>query len=148
MILIENLMIIFLVTMILGGILMFIPNSDEESKISVIGVTGVIMLVISILALVFLLFYSDSLEAESRIKIAKYEDKIFKQINVINELKYDKDVDKDTYIKERKKLNKYVLDYNSAVREYTEKETRPKRFYFYKIEDDELVTNGTNRDVR
>ena len=112
---------------------MFIPNSDEESKISVIGVTGVIMLVISILALVFLLFYSDSLEAESRIKIAKYEDKIFEQINVINELKYDKDVDKDTYIKERKKLNKYVLDYNSAVREYTEKETRPKRFYFYKI---------------
>lgn len=144
----ENLTTIFLVTLILGGILLFIPNSDEESKISVINVIGGIMLVISILALVFLLFYSDSLEAESRIKIAKYEDKIYEQINVINELKYDEDVDNKTYIKERKKLNKYVLDYNSAVREYTEKETYPKRFYFYRLEDGKLVTNGTNRDVR
>lgn len=145
---IENLMIIFLVTMILGGILMFILNPDEESKISVINVIGGIILIISILALVFLLFYSDSLEAEYRIKIAKYEDKIYEQINVINELEYDEDVDNKAYIKERKKLNKYVLDYNSAVREYTEKETYPKRFYFYRLEDGKLVTNGTNRDVR
>ena len=142
----ENLMILFLVTMILGAILIFIGYIlDEESKFSVIG--GII-LIISILALVFILFYSDSLEAESRIKIAKYEDKIYEQINVINELKYDEDVDNKTYMKERKKLNKYVLDYNSAVREYTEKETYPKRFYFYRLEDGKLVTNGTNRDVR
>ena len=53
MILIENLMIVFIVTMILGAILMFVPLRE------VISVIGGVTFSISILAIIFLSFYSD-----------------------------------------------------------------------------------------
>lgn len=145
MILIENLMIIFLITMILGAILMF-GLSGEVDGGEVIGGIGGVTFFISILALIFLLFYSDSLEAKMRVNIAKHEDAIFEQIDTIKELECDEDSNK--FKKEINKLRKYIRDYNSAVRKYTEEETYPKQFYFYRYEDGKLVTNGTNRDLR
>ena len=73
MILIENLMIVFMVTMILGAILMFVPLREVISVISEVTFS------ISILALIFLSFYGDSLEAKIRVDIAKREDVIFEQ---------------------------------------------------------------------
>ena len=140
MILIENLMIVFMVTMILGAILMFVPLSE------VISVIGGISFSISIAVLVALLFYSDSFEAKMRVDIAKLEDVIFEQVDVIKELECDEDSNK--FKKEINKLRKYIREYNSAVRKYTEEETYPKEFCFYKYDDGELVTNGTNRDYR
>ena len=139
MILIENLMIVFMVTIILGAILMFVPSR-------VISVIGKISFSISIAVLVALLFYSDSLEAKMRVDIAKCEDKIYEQVDVIKELECDED--SDEYKKEINKLRKYIREYNSAVRKYTEEETRPKQFCFYRYYDGKLVTNGTNRDYR
>ena len=140
MILIENLMIVFIVTMILGAILMFVPLRE------VISVIGGISFFISIAALIALLFYSDSFEAKMRVDIAKREDVIFEQVDVIKELKCDEDSNK--FKKEINKLRKYIREYNSAVRKYTEEETYPKEFCFYKYDDGKLVTNGTNRDYR
>ena len=143
MIIVENLMIVFLVTMVLGVILMFgLPDDGGE----VIGVISGIMFVVSILALIFLLFYSDSLEAELRVDIAKHEDAIFEQIDIVKELECDEDSNK--FKKEINKLRKYIRDYNSSVRKYTEEVTRPKQFWFYLYEDGKLVTHGTNRDLR
>ena len=139
MILIENLMIVFMVTIILGAILMFVPSR-------VISVIGEISFSISIAVLVTLLFYSDSFEAKMRVDIAKREDVIFEQVDVIKELECDED--SDEYKKEINKLRKYIREYNSAVRKYTEEETRPKQFCFYRYYDGKLVTNGTNRDYR
>ncbi len=139
MILIENLMIVFMVTIILGAILMFVPSR-------VISVIGEISFSISIAVLVALLFYSDSFEAKMRVDIAKREDVIFEQVDVIKELECDED--SDEYKKEINKLRKYIREYNSAVRKYTEEETRPKQFCFYRYYDGKLVTNGTNRDYR
>ena len=139
MILIENLMIVFMVTIILGAILMFVPSR-------VISVIGKISFSISIAVLVALLFYSDSFEAKMRVDIAKREDAIFEQVDVIKELECDDD--SDEYKKEINKLRKYIREYNSAVRKYTEEETYPKEFCFYKYDDGKLVTNGTNRDYR
>ena len=139
MILIENLMIVFMVTIILGAILMFVPSR-------VISVIGKISFSISIAVLVALLFYSDSFEAKMRVDIAKREDVIFEQVDVIKELECDEDSNK--FKKEINKLRKYIREYNSAVRKYTEEETRPKQFCFYKYDDGKLVTNGTNRDYR
>ena len=139
MILIENLMIVFMVTIILGAILMFVPSR-------VISVIGKISFSISIAVLVALLFYSDSLEAKMRVDIAKREDVIFEQVDVIKELECDEDSNK--FKKEINKLRKYIREYNSAVRKYTEEETRPKQFCFYRYYDGKLVTNGTNRDYR
>ena len=68
MILIENLTIVFMVTMILGAILMFVPLRE------VINIIGGISFFISILALIFLLYYGDSFEAKMRVDIAKRED--------------------------------------------------------------------------
>lgn len=140
MIVIENLMIVFIVTMILGAILMFVPLRE------VISVIGGVSFFISIAALIALLFYSDSLEAKMRVDIAKCEDKIYEQVDVIKELECDED--SDEYKKEINKLRKYIREYNSAVRKYTEEETRPKQFCFYRYYDGKLVTNGTNRDYR
>ena len=140
MILIENLMIVFIVTMILGAILMFVPLRE------VISVIGGVSFFISIAALIALFFYSDSLEAKMRVDIAKCEDKIYEQVDVIKELECDED--SDEYKKEINKLRKYIREYNSAVRKYTEEETRPKQFCFYRYYDGKLVTNGTNRDYR
>ena len=114
MILIENLMIVFIVTMILGAILMFVPLRE------VISVIGGVTFFISILALITLLFYSDSLEAKMRVDIAKCEDKIYEQVDVIKELECDEDSNK--FKKEINKLRKYIREYNSAVRKYTEEE--------------------------
>ena len=139
MILIENLMIVFMVTIILGAILMFVPSR-------VISVIGKISFSISIAVLIALLFYSDSFEAKMRVDIAKREDVIFEQVDVIKELECDEDSNK--FKKEINKLRKYIREYNSAVRKYTEEETRPKQFCFYKYDDGKLVTNGTNRDYR
>ena len=139
MILIENLMIVFMVTIILGAILMFVPSR-------VISVIGKISFSISIAVLVALLFYSDSFEAKMRVDIAKREDVIFEQVDVIKELECDED--SNEYKKEINKLRKYIREYNSAVRKYTEEETRPKQFCFYRYYDGKLVTNGTNRDYR
>ena len=139
MILIENLMIVFMVTIILGAILMFVPSR-------VISVIGKISFSISIAVLVALMFYSDSFEAKIRVDIAKREDAIFEQVDVIKELECDDD--SDEYKKEINKLRKYIREYNSAVRKYTEEETRPKQFCFYRYYDGKLVTNGTNRDYR
>ena len=139
MILIENLMIVFMATIILGAILMFVPSR-------VISVIGKISFSISIAVLVALLFYSDSFEAKMRVDIAKREDVIFEQVDVIKELECDED--SDEYKKEINKLRKYIREYNSAVRKYTEEETRPKQFCFYRYYDGKLVTNGTNRDYR
>ena len=139
MILIENLMIVFMVTIILGAILMFVPSR-------VISVIGKISFSISIAVLVALLFYSDSFEAKMRVDIAKREDVIFEQVDVIKELECDEDSNK--FKKEINKLRKYIREYNSAVRKYTEEETRPKQFCFYRYYDGTLVTNGTNRDYR
>ena len=139
MILIENLMIVFMVTIILGAILMFVPSR-------VISVIGKISFSISIAVLVALLFYSDSFEAKMRVDIAKREDVIFEQVDVIKELECDEDSNK--FKKEINKLRKYIREYNSAVRKYTEEETRPKQFCFYRYYDGKLVTNGTNRDYR
>ena len=139
MILIENLMIVFMVTIILGAILMFVPSR-------VISVIGKISFSISIAVLVALLFYSDSFEAKMRVDIAKREDVIFEQVDVIKELECDED--SDEYKKKINKLRKYIREYNSAVRKYTEEETRPKQFCFYRYYDGKLVTNGTNRDYR
>ena len=139
MILIENLMIVFMVTIILGAILMFVPSR-------VISVIGKISFSISIAVLVALLFYSDSFEAKMRVDIAKREDVIFEQVDVIKELECDEDSNK--FKKEINKLRKYIREYNSAVRKYTEEETRPKQFCFYRYYDGKLVTNGTNRDCR
>ena len=139
MILIENLMIVFMVTIILGAILMFVPSR-------VISVIGKISFSISIAVLIALLFYSDSFEAKMRVDIAKREDVIFEQVDVIKELECDED--SDEYKKEINKLRKYIREYNSAVRKYTEEETRPKQFCFYRYYDGKLVTNGTNRDYR
>ena len=139
MILIENLTIVFMVTIILGAILMFVPSR-------VISVIGEISFSISIAILVALLFYSDSFEAKMRVDIAKREDVIFEQVDVIKELECDED--SDEYKKEINKLRKYIREYNSAVRKYTEEETRPKQFCFYRYYDGKLVTNGTNRDYR
>ena len=139
MILIENLMIVFMVTIILGAILMFVPSR-------VISVIGKISFSISIAVLVALLFYSDSFEAKMRVDIAKREDVIFEQVDVIKDLECDED--SDEYKKEINKLRKYIREYNSAVRKYTEEETRPKQFCFYRYYDGKLVTNGTNRDYR
>ena len=140
MILIENLMIVFIVTIILGAILLFVPLRE------VISVIGGISFSISIAALVVLLFYSDSFEAKIRVDIAKREDAIFEQVDVIKELECDEDSNK--FKKEINKLRKYIREYNSAVRKYTEEETRPKQFCFYRYYDGKLVTNGTNRDYR
>ena len=140
MILIENLTIVFIVTIILGAILMFVPLGD------VIRVIGEISFSISIAALIALLFYSDSFEAKMRVDIAKREDVIFEQVDVIKELECDED--SDEHKKEINKLRKYIREYNSAVRKYTEEETYPKEFCFYKYDDGKLVTNGTNRDYR
>ena len=140
MILIENLMIVFMVTMILGAILMFVPSRK------VISAIGGVTFFISILALIFLLSYSDSFEAKMRVDIAKLEDAIFEQVDVIKELECDED--RNEYKKEINKLRKYIREYNSAVRKYTEEETYPKIFCFYKYDDGKLVTNGTNRDYR
>lgn len=140
MILIENLMIVFMVTMILGAILMFAPSREVYS-----GIGGVTFF-ISILASIFLLFYSDSFEAKMRVDIAKREDVIFEQVDVIKKLECDEDSNK--FKKEINKLRKYIREYNSAVRKYTEEETYPKKFCFYKYDDGKLVTNGTNRDYR
>ena len=140
MILIENLIIVFMVTMILGAILMFVPLRE------VISVIGGVTFSISILVLIFLLFYSDSFEAKMRVDIAKREDVIFEQVDVIKDLECDEDSNK--FKKEINKLRKYRRKYNSAVRKYTEEETYPKEFCFYKYDDGKLVTNGTNRDVR
>ena len=139
MILIENLMNVFMVTIILGAILMFVPSR-------VISVIGKISFSISIAVLVALLFYGDSFEAKMRVDIAKREDVIFEQVDVIKELECDED--SDEYKKEINKLRKYIREYNSAVRKYTEEETYPKKFCFYRYYDGELVTNGTNRDYR
>ena len=139
MILIENLMIVFMITIILGAILMFVPSR-------VISVIGKISFSISIAVLVALLFYSDSFEAKMRVDIAKREDVIFEQVDVIKELECHED--SDEYKKEINKLRKYIREYNSAVRKYTEEETRPKQFCFYRYYDGKLVTNGTNRDYR
>ena len=139
MILIENLMIVFMITIILGAILMFVPSR-------VISVIGKISFSISIAVLVALLFYSDSVEAKMRVDIAKREDVIFEQVDVIKELECDEDSNK--FKKEINKLRKYIREYNSAVRKYTEEETRPKQFCFYRYYDGKLVTNGTNRDYR
>ena len=139
MILIENLMIVFMVTIILGAILMFVPSR-------VISVIGKISFSISIAVLVALLFYSDSFETKMRVDIAKREDVIFEQVDVIKELECDEDSNK--FKKEINKLRKYIREYNSAVRKYTEEETRPKQFCFYRYYDGKLVTNGTNRDYR
>ena len=139
MILIENLMIVFMVTIILGAILMFVPSR-------VISVIGKISFSISIAVLVALMFYSDSFEAKIRVDIAKREDVIFEQVDVIKELECDEDSNK--FKKEINKLRKYIREYNSAVRKYTEEETRPKQFCFYRYYDGKLVTNGTNRDYR
>lgn len=143
MIIIENLMIVFLVTMVLGAILMF-GLSDNGGE--VIGVIGGITFVVSILALLFLFGYSDSLEAKMRVNIAKHEDAIFEQIDRIKELECNED--NNEFKKEINKLRKYIRDYNSSVRKYTEEVTRPKQFCFYLYEDGELVTHGTNRDLR
>ena len=143
MIIVENLMIVFLVTMVLGAILMF-GLSDNGGE--VIGVIGGIMFAVSILALLFLFGYSDSLEAKMRVNIAKHEDAIFEQIDIIKELECDED--NNEFKKEINKLRKYIRDYNSSVRKYTEEVTRPKQFCFYLYEDGELVTHGTNRDLR
>lgn len=140
MILIENLMIVFMVTMILDAILMFVPLRE------VINVIGGVSFFISIAVLIALFFYSDSLEAKMRVDIAKCEDKIYEQVDVIKELECDED--SDEYKKEINKLRKYIREYNSAVRKYTEEETRPKQFCFYRYYDGKLVTNGTNRDYR
>ena len=145
MIIVENLMIVFLVTMILGAILMF-GLSEEVDGGEVIGGIGVIMFFISILALLFLFGYSDSLEAKMRVNIAKHEDAIFEQIDVIKELECDEN--SNEYEQEISKLRKYIREYNSAVRKYTEEETYPKTFCFYKYENGELATHGTNRDLR
>ena len=145
MILIENLMIVFIVTMILGAVLMF-GLSVEVDGGKVVGVIGGISFFISIATLIALLFYSDSLEAKMRVDIAKCEDKIYEQVDVIKELECDED--SDEYKKEINKLRKYIREYNSAVRKYTEEETRPKQFCFYRYYDGKLVTNGTNRDYR
>ena len=145
MIVIENLMIVFMITMILGAILMF-GLSVEVDGGKVVGVIGGISFFISIATLIALLFYSDSLEAKMRVDIAKCEDKIFEQVDVIKELECDED--SDEYKKEINKLRKYIREYNSAVRKYTEEETRPKQFCFYRYYDGKLVTNGTNRDYR
>ena len=118
---------------------MFVPSR-------VISVIGEISFSISIAVLVALLFYSDSFEAKMRVDIAKREDVIFEQVDVIKELECDED--SDEYKKEINKLRKYIREYNSAVRKYTEEETRPKQFCFYKYDDGKLVTNGTNRDYR
>ena len=139
MILIENLMIVFMVTIILGAILMFVPSR-------VISVIGKISFSISIAVLVALLFYSDSFEAKMRVDIAKREDVIFEQVDVVKELECNEDSNKCK--KEINKLRKYIREYNSAVRKYTEEETYPKKFCFYRYYDGELVTNGTNRDYR
>ena len=140
MIVIEILMIVFVGTMILGVILMFVPSKE------VINVIGGISFFISIVALVVLFFYSDSFEAKMRVDIAKLEDVIFEQVDVIKELECDED--SNEYKKEINKLRKYIREYNSAVRKYTEEETYPKIFCFYKYDDGKLVTNGTNRDYR
>ena len=140
MILIENLMIVFMVTMILGVILMFASSRE------VVGAIGGVTFFISILALIFLAFYGDSFEAKMRVDIAKRENVIFEQVDVIKELECDED--SDEYKKEINKLRKYIREYNSAVRKYTEEETRPKQFCFYRYYDGKLVTNGTNRDYR
>ena len=132
-------MIVFIGTIILGAILMFVPSR-------VISVIGKISFSISIAVLVALLFYSDSFEAKMRVDIAKREDVIFEQVDVIKELECDED--SDEYKKEINKLRKYIREYNSAVRKYTEEETRPKQFCFYRYYDGKLVTNGTNRDYR
>ena len=145
MIIVENLMIVFLVTMVLGAILMF-GLSDEVDCGKVIGVIGGITFVVSTLALLFLFGYSDSLEAKMRVNIAKHEDAIFEQIDTIKELECDEN--NNEYEQEISKLRKYIREYNSAVRKYTEEETYPKIFYLYKYEDGNLVTNGTNRDLR
>ena len=145
MILIENLMIVFIVTMILGAILMF-GLSVEVDGGKVVGVIGGISFFISIATLIALFFYSDSLEAKMRVDIAKREDKIYEQVDVIKELECDED--SNEYKKEINKLRKYIREYNSAVRKYTEEETRPKQFCFYRYYDGKLVTNGTNRDYR
>ena len=139
MILIENLMIVFMVTIILGAILMFVPSR-------VISVIGEISFSISIAVLVALLFYSDSFEAKMRVDIAKREDVIFEQVDVIKELECDEDSNK--FKKEINKLRKYIREYNSYVRKYTEEVTYPKEFCLYKYDDGKLVTNGTNRDYR
>ena len=68
MIVIEILMIVFVGTMILGAILMFVPSKE------VIDVIGGISFFISIVALVVLFFYSDSFEAKMRVDIAKREE--------------------------------------------------------------------------
>lgn len=145
MILIENLMIVFIGTMILGAILMFVPSREVDGG-KVVGVIGGISFFISIATLIALFFYSDSFEAKMRVDIAKREDVIFEQVDIIKELECDED--SDEYKKEINKLRKYIREYNSAVRKYTEEETRPKQFCFYRYYDGKLVTNGTNRDYR
>lgn len=143
MIIVENIMIVFSVTMVLGAILMF-GLSDDGKK--VIGVIGGITFAVSILALLFLFGYSDSLEAKMRVNIAKHEDAIFEQIDIVKELECDED--NDEFKKEINKLRKYIRDYNSSVRKYTEEVTRPKQFCFYLYDNGQLVTHGTNRDLR
>ena len=143
MIIVENLMIVFSVTMVLGAILMF-GLSDDGGE--VIGIIGGITFVVSILALLFLFGYSDSLEVKMRVNIAKHEDAIFEQIDIIKELECDEN--SNEYEQEISKLRKYIREYNSAVRKYTEEETYPKQFCFYLYDNGQLVTHGTNRDLR
>lgn len=142
MILVQNLMIVSFVTMALGAILMFAASEECKNVLIIGGIT----FVISILAFFFLFGYSDSLEVKMRVNIAKHEDVIFEQIDTIKELECDEN--SNEYEKEISKLRKYIREYNSAVRKYTEEVTYPKTFCFYRYKDGNLVTNGTNRDLR
>ena len=152
MVLIENLMTISLVTFILGLIIALICVIKEDingycSKSNkIIGGFGGLLAIASLCTVIFLFGYSDSLEAKMRVDIAKCEDKIYEQVDVIKNLNCDND--SKEFKDEVNKLKKYIREYNSAVRKYTEEETYPKKFYFYKYDDGKLVTNGTNRDYR
>lgn len=152
MVLIENLMIISLVTFILGLIIALICVKKEDingycSKSNkAIGGFGGLLAIISLCTIIFLFGYSDSLEAKMRIDIAKCEDKIYEQVDVIKNLNCDND--SKEFKDEVNKLKKYIREYNSKVRNYTEEITYPKIFPFYYYSDSSLIKKGTNRDYR
>lgn len=106
------------------GLFLFIGGFYKEES-SIISIIGVILAVIGLilLALHTKLIYDAKENMEK--EIALLDSKVEKQILILNTLdeKYTDDEEyRKQYIKEKEKLNQYVVDYNTKIRFYKAKD--------------------------
>lgn len=102
------------------GLFLFIGGFYKEES-SIISIIGVILAVIGLilLALHTKLIYDAKENMEK--EIALLDSKVEKQILILNTLdeKYTDDEEyRKQYIKEKEKLNQYIVDYNTKIRIY------------------------------